>query len=344
MIDFPMRSLLLTILLLLSLPQASLAIDEFGDIKVIREIPVSEFEVKSAYRRCRADSCEQVPVGEPQDLGSFMTYLTTRDRHLSKGPPLPSIRKGALSIGLEIRGRDKTDLPALSRSQILDYIEKNYLTIQTRIRKDLLDRKLYYHHRPVAATCSYFGSRLTQKFEPLVAITTRDIRSLGVFVDPQVNLVKAEHLRTIVLLFPCQLLDPTTNRTNDDYEWVIIRGVETNGGAALEPHVFVSKDSRARLVHLRSFTYPKRGIECGVLASIAITSYDRTGIFPTEAATRTYRVATRDEYTWQQLETYSNETFDAGINVRLSSVLDDIIAGKITAAPPALETSKAEDE
>jgi hypothetical protein len=314
--------------------------DEFEDVKLIRELPISDYEVKSAYRQSRTENCEQVPDNEPLELNQAKSVLSTRDRHLAKGPPLPSMRKSVLSIGLQIRGTDRNDLPTLSRSRILDYLDKHYLNLQARVRKDLLDRKPYYHHRPLAATCNYLGSKLTQKFEGLVAITTKNIRSLGDYVEPEVGLIKAEHLRTIVLLFPCELIDPTTNKAVDQFEWVFVRGVPTKKEDGLDSHVFVSKNKRDRLVYLRPYATPSSPRDCGVLGNIVITNYDRTGIFPQEAATRSFRIATRNEYTWQKLEDYSQQQFGKDLSIRLNQVLDAIIEGKIepdTAEPFAEE-------
>src|SRR5690606_30138518 len=108
---------------------------------------------------------------EPIELSSPARYLTERDRK-QKNPPLPASRTGFLSIGLELPDSDKASLPTLSRSQIIDYLDSHYMLLEARVRRDLLDRKPYYHHRPIAVTARYTGPKVTQAFEPLVAQTT----------------------------------------------------------------------------------------------------------------------------------------------------------------------------
>ncbi len=73
------------------------------------------------------------------------------------------------------------------------------------MRKDLLDRKLYFHHRPIAATAQYRGSRVSHAFEPIVSQSIRDFHGIGLFVE-ETRILKAEKLRTLVLIFKNNVL------------------------------------------------------------------------------------------------------------------------------------------
>ena len=57
--------------------------EKFKNIKILRVIPSSEAEVRTAHEGSRAYACEIVPSGEPIELKDYRKYLTVGD---SKGP------------------------------------------------------------------------------------------------------------------------------------------------------------------------------------------------------------------------------------------------------------------
>jgi hypothetical protein len=311
------------------LPRPATAIDEFSDLKRIGMLPQTAREVRSAYRTSSSDSCEPVPEGESLEIRSFTTYLTTRDRHLAKGPPLPSSRRSLLTVGLEIQSADQVGLPALSRGRILNYLKENHITIQVRMRKDLLDRKLYYHHRPVATTSNYLGSKLTKSFEPVVASTVRDFHGLGLFVPESVTLLKPEHLRTMVLLFRTELLTGTGG-SKEAYEYVFVRGVESNSPEGLEHRVFVTSAERTQVHLLQPFDRPLSVRQCSVVGKIAITRFDSSGIYPREAGTRSYSLDEQASLRWTSLDQFcETKGLQGGAAANLTQALDAIISGEL---------------
>ncbi len=293
---------------------------------------MTESEVRQAFERAKADACEVIGEGEPLEINSPIRFLTNRDRNLER-PPLPASRTGLLSIGLELADADKAELPVLSRSQVLDYLDSNYVLLQARVRKDLLDRKLYYHHRPIAVTARYTGTKVSQPFEPLVAQTTRNIRSLGVFVDPNIRPTKPQHLRTLVMIYYNEMMRPSAfasqTRKVEQYEWVFVRGVETESGEALQPHVFVTEENRTKLTYLRGFQMPSRVSQCDVIGKIAITGFDRTGIFPESYLTRSYRLHERRRYDWSDLEEKCVQMHGDGMESQLNQMLDSLISDSV---------------
>lgn len=300
--------------------------DEFGDIKIIRAIPLSESEIRSAYLAAKADACEQVGEGLPLEMTSFTPYLTPKDKLDSTRRPLSATRRGFMSIGIKV---EETGLPLLSKSKILDYVDRNFVTLQARIRKDLLDRELYYHHRPIAVTCQYAGSKLTKSFEPVVAQTASNIRSLGVFAETDKRPLKAEYLRTIVLAFRYEK-SGRSGRTNEDFELAIIRGKESADGLTLTPHVFVTLDNRTRLTYIKPFNYPKQLLGCSITGSVRITEFDSTtGLYPKKSVTQSYVVASSADYDRSKLEEYCQKSFEQPMATSLVQLLDDIIDGKV---------------
>lgn len=112
-------------------------------------------------------------------------------------------------MGLEFESSDRAALPKVSGAIIEDYLNKHCVLVQGRVRRDLLDRRLYFHHRPLVVTAKYRGSRLTEPFEPLVADKIREFHGIGRFV-PETRILRAEQLRTLVLIFKNEILQPSS--------------------------------------------------------------------------------------------------------------------------------------
>lgn len=320
-------------LIFLILPRAS-AIDEFGDIVKISELPTTSREVSAAFRRARGEACEIIPKGESIEIQSFRSTLTLRDAaRAKKQRVIPASRRSALSVGLKIAAADRQDLPIVSRGTIIDYLETNYVDIQVRIRKDLLDRKLYYHHRPLAVTAQFRGSKLSQSFEPIVSGSIREFHSLGVFAESGKRFYDPEELRTVVLLFRTPMLRAGTKLKEDVYEFAFIHGVANEDGTDLEPHVFVTTDDRTRLNYLaRKSRRPTSPNACSIAGSIAVTDFDSSGIYPRESATRSYRLDARLSLPMSELDTFCDaEKLEGGFGENVPVVLQAIIDRKITA-------------
>lgn len=304
------------------------AIDEFKDLRLISELPKTKTEIAAAFKRSGGNRCELIPSGMPVEVNSYMSYLTDRDRREAKGRPIPSKRKNLFSVGLEFESRDKLALPRLSRSAILDYVDSHCVQIQARIRRDLLDRKLYYHHRPLALTKKYRGVRLTQDFEPVVAGTVKDFHGIGLFNSQKSRFLKPEMLRTLVLLFKTELL--TGVRSREAYEFVFVHGVEKAG--ELEPHIFVTTGDRAKLSYLRSSSSsPGSARTTSILGRIRVTDFDGTGLYPKESAIRSYRLKSSQEFEWNVLDEAADEKgLKGGFSANVDTVLAAIVAGELS--------------
>lgn len=306
--------------------------DDFADLKTIRVLPITEQQVKFAFDRSLADACEQLPASQPLEMRSFTQFLTDRDRRAGKGAKLPSTRQSVLSVGLEIAPSDRATLPKLSGGKIREYLETNCVLVQVRLRKDTLDRKLYFHHRPLAATAQFRGSRISQSFQPIVSGAIRDFHSIGLFVE-EGKPIKAEELRTLVLVFRNNVLTSTTStRTSEEYEYGFVRGREGRLPDRLEYHLFVTTDGRQNLHYMTPFIHPTRPAQCSILGSVAITDYDSTGLYPKESATRSFRLSKRATFTPEQISAFcEKESLEGGIHSNLTKVLDAAIDGKLAA-------------
>lgn len=326
-------ALMIAISTLLATPAA--AIDEFADIVMIDNLPVGDRAVSTAFRRSRGEACEIIPKGESLEINSFRSTLTARDVARAKKQRLiPASRRSAFSVGLEIEASDRAEMPIISRGSIVDYLEENYVDIQTRVRKDLLDRKLYFHHRPLAVTAQYRGSKLTQPFEPVVSTSIRDFHSLGLFAQPGKRFYDPEELRTIVLLFRTPMLRPGTRLQEDVFEFVFIHGTTDETGTDLTPHVFITTEGRTQLSYLRELTRkPLRPASCDILGKIVITDFDSSGIYPRKSATKSYRLASQQTLPIDDLDAFCNtKSLTGGFSQNVPAVLNAIIAEELPTA------------
>ncbi len=314
-------------LLINPIPPMASAIDDFADLEQISELPSSERELQLVFRTSRSQACEIVPGGEPLEIRSFTPFLTEKDRRSRNARPLPASRRNLMTVGLEFARSDRADLPLLSRGEIAGYVDEHYVSIQARVRRDLLDRKLYYHHRPIAVTGKYRGARLSQDFEPLVMNTVRDFHGLGLWVPNGKRRVHAEDLRTMVMVFRTPKL--VGSRVTDIYELVFVRGRE-GSDTELEGHVFVTTDSRTKLNYLRSAGIPSSTRATSITGRIAITEFDSSGLYPRESATRDYSLSLRKEFPVSELNEFCRaKQLQGGYGDNLSRVLDAIIDGEL---------------
>ena len=310
--------------------------DEFDDVKTISRLPATAREVEAAHARSRADACEQIPAGEPETVHSFTPYLTPRDSvDVSRTPrerPRASSRHAAFTVGIEIDSRDRSALPALSRGQIVDYVDEHFVSIQVRIRRDLLDRELYFFHRPIALTFAYRGSRLSQKFEPLIADRIAEFHGLGIFVskEEETRIRKPEQYRTMVMLFRDRMLTGAGRAAADSYEFALIRGREGAEEDELERHVFVTTQERKTLNYLQPAASPKRSRDCSILGRAVVTDFDGTGLYPTASATRSFRLQSRQSISASALDAFCDEKglsggFVENVNVVLDAIIDGLL-------------------
>lgn len=311
------------------------AFDEFGDIKTISRLPESQGEVERLFARTGSDACELLPKGEPVEVNGFLSTLTSRDRLSTKERSLPSGRRSLFSVGLQFESADRAALPALSGAQIASYIDEKFVAIQCRVRKDYLDRKLYYHHRPLALTTHYTGSKITDAFEPVVSHSVKDFHGIGLYVKDGGGVLKAEKLRTMVMIFKNRMLRGGSTKPIEQFEFAFVRGRDGKTPDSLQQHVFVTSNSRTQLNYLRPYAFPRSQNSVGILGRIAITKFDdSTGLYPVICATRSFRLNAGKSLPIATVNAFcSEQKLTGGLANNLDTVLDAIIDGKLVVAP-----------
>lgn len=303
--------------------------DEYSDVQTLTRLPKTDREISAVFAATDRQSCEQLPKGEPLEVRTMTAALTMRDRLLTKTQAKPSSRVSVFSVGLEIDASDRADLPMLSGGKITEYLNENCVLIQARMRKDLLTRKLYYYHRPLAVTAAYRGARMSLQFEDVVAANIRQFHGVGLFIEDKKK-ISAEQLRTLVLTFRNNVMKPGSLRADEQYEYVFVRGRESKIPDRLEHHVFVTAEDRQVLYYVSPYAQPTRPNRCSILGRIAITDYDPTGVYPKESATRSYKIDSRAKFLMADIDKYcADNQLEGGIHLNLTKVLDAIIDRKI---------------
>ncbi|MFK7736413.1 MAG: hypothetical protein AB8B50_10310 [Pirellulaceae bacterium] len=321
------RTPLLFLLGMIAYCNSTVAADEFSDLKTLARIPLSDWEVKAAFRESKRSICEVVSQGEPVEIRSYTSILTNLDRRKAKSKLFPSSRRTALSVGLEFESDDRADLPSLSRGQITSFVDGHYLSIQTRIRRDLLDREPFYFHRPIGVLARYRGSRVSQTFEPILRATVNDFHGLGLFVPEGGDAKDPKSLRTLVLLFRTDLM--VGRLATESLECAFILGRKDRITGSLEPHVFVTTEDRTQLHYLRDGRKPITKSQASILGRAVITDFDSSGLVPKESATRSFRLRKRTSFSMSELDAACESAGKSGGVARnLTFVLNALADGK----------------
>jgi len=316
----------------------------------IRRVPVGDSEIESAWMQASSDACEFIPPNEPFEISRPIPFLTNNDRRqAARRRPIPAIRQHVLSVGLQMSRQEEQSLPALGRSSITDYIHRHYVTIQARIQHEPVSGLVYLHHRPLAATMQFSGSRLTQEFTETVGKSMHDFRGLGIWLNPDEE-VRPENLRTLVLAhrYMASQLGVTQTRAKPVYELMFIRARSRNENARrghrtrtsssnefkddstgdLQLHTFVTTKGRRLLHHIASDTSLHSSQQCGINAMIEFTAFAH-GAYPTESVVVDIPVRSSATFSKEKLDRFAQQQGWTGGFEHLSQLLDAIINREI---------------
>ncbi|HEX4131142.1 MAG TPA: hypothetical protein VHZ24_13970 [Pirellulales bacterium] len=329
---------LLSASFLLAACDARLALTDWTPppVKLLRFVPRTESELAAAFSQASGNACEQIDTDEPLEITSFMPFLSSRAVE-SGGLPIPTSRRHVLSVGLDMQQRDQNNLPTLSRSLILDYLDEHYVSVQVQVQRDLETRELYLHHRPMALVARYRGPKLTQEFNEIVSAAVRDMRSLGLLTKSRTGLTPAS-LRTLVIVHKNNLFDDQLGlgsaRSHPSYELAFVRARATDDRKeSLELHAFATTEQRRQWHYLRPCFPPARPTDCSIRGSIVFTEFKYANLYPSASVTRRTTVKAKTSFTRGDLDRYLTSQGIAGdVFDNVNEVLDAMIDGKITSS------------
>ncbi len=326
----------------LSLPAAEARVAPPPGIKTFSRMPKSATEVASAHLNARNEGIEFLGKGEPLQLSSYLKALNPREarereRDRNKSPlTIISTRSFVLSVGIEVDAADQRNLPALSKTTILDYLGKHYVSLQARIHKDSKGH-IYLHHRPLVATAKFGGSKITEDFAEGVVASVRDMHSLGLFVPDGVDPIP-ENLRTVVLVHKHTALEK--GRPETRYEFVFIRGRVNSLAGRLDTHCFTTSEERTKLHYLKPAKVPLRYNDCSLKGQVVFTRFTGGDLIPAESAVRSQSISDQSEFEISELDkaVRSQLKLSGDTLSNLNETLDAIIDGRIKASKTKLSS------
>jgi hypothetical protein len=317
----------------LALATQALADSPLSALKTLSILPRTESEIATAHERSRGQACEHLGAGEALEISSFIPEFVG-DRFSGQGElPVPTSRRAAFSVGTDMDDADQSDLPLLTRGKILEYLDTHYVCVDIRVQRDLDSGEFYLHHRPLAATATFAGARLTKEFTDLVSDSVQNMRSLGLLVSGGAK-ETPETYRTLVMVHKSMMSTTQTGKAAEKgkpiYEFIFVQG-RPNGKEGLELHAFATTQERRRLNYLRPFNFPKRPQDCAIRGTIRFTDYKVANLLPAESITRRTTVKSQASFAWEDLNAYAAaQGWRGGAYDHLAKVLDAIIDRKLS--------------
>ncbi len=303
-------------------------------IKTVRVLPVTDSELAAAHEQARGEACEPIPGGESREITNFAPYLTQRDyREFGDGKVSAlSTRQHIFSVGFDMLEYDRRQLPRLSGGIIKRYLDVQFVSLQTRVQKDLVSEVLHLHHRPLAAVASFRQRRLTQEPTETLGRSLQNYRGLGLFLADGMPAVP-ENLRTLVLLHKSEKdAGVGSSSTTMKYEFVFVRALDDHDGgpARLKCHTFATSDERTLLHYLQPGADPSRPESCSVKTMLHFTEYADHGLRPVASVSRGSIFNDQAKYTMESLNLYAqSQGWEGSAIDNLTKTLDAIIDGKI---------------
>lgn len=323
--------------------------------KVLRQAPRSEAEMAAAFAASK-DACVQVPAGDPLELAEFSgeTFYDVTLR--VDGQPqrqqrrFEFTRRGVLSFGSAILPEDQQQLPSLSKPRILRRVEGDYVVLQVRLHRDNASGAVYLYHRPLAAVGSFGQPGLAQEFAPVMEDSVRQVRGLGLFVDPDRRHVEEDDLRTLVAVsqslmvvdgppqdVPANVAETAATRVGGfdvapAYRLIFVRARAV--GDQFRLHTFVTSKEADTLAYLPAYQSPSRPDDCTVTSEIVFTGYTAAKQSPIAKASRTMTVHDQARYSIADLDAWiAEQGLSGGAFAHLTLALDAIIDGRVGSSP-----------
>ncbi|MCA9102462.1 MAG: hypothetical protein KDA63_14975 [Planctomycetales bacterium] len=337
---FPRRLLQAALVATLGLGSA-VAWGDTWPVRVIREVPLTTEAIAAAHAQSK-NACHQVAVGDPMQIADFAgeavyTVPVKKDGKVTSVKlPFRYSRLGVLTFGMQLQPSDQARLPAVSKSEILDRIASNYISIQVRVQRDAETGAVYLHYQPFAAVGMYQNPGKTDEFQPLMEDSVRDVRSLGLFF-PDGSKPSAEAFRTLVAVSKSTVAvdgsspDDPDPATETEYELIFVRA--RIDGDDVQLHSFTTGNDRTVLRYLPPYVDPATADDCNVTSTIFFTEYTAAKQSPSAKVNRSTVVNSQANFTMEQLNAFAAEQgWQGDAMANLTATLDAIIDGKIKPA------------
>ncbi len=334
------------------------------DTRYIESLPVSSIELEAVFRNRKADRCEKVLPGD------LLLNLENKPakQELKRPQSLQSLttRRQVMSLSLSVGQDDQKFLPKLSKSQILRFLDTNWLSLQARFFLNPETNHWHLHYRPVAAQGNFADSHRAQNYEPSIERTIEDIRGLGVYTrasskteeaiaDKSVSVNQVPNSKsaldattlqgvvkkpmvekqTAAWLFRFDQQQAGDSIPTKEYEFIFVHIVPNkNSQPNADPwqtHLFCTTNQRQTLHYFPPELIekaPREGEESNLQAGVHFTRYGSAGLAPSHSVTRSIAINSLKKYSIVELvKSLEDQNFRGDWQSKVPELLDIIIEG-----------------
>lgn len=319
--------------------------------KLLQRVPRTEADMAEAFAASK-DGCVQVPAGDPLQapelaLETFYDVtLPVEGRMEKQKRRFEFARLGVLSFGSHLLPEDEAGLPVLSKQRIVRRVAGDYVALQARLHRDAESGSVYLYHKPFAAVGSFGQTESAGEFAPVMEDSVRQVRGLGLFLDPDRKQVEADDLRTLVIVSQTLMVPQAAPAEGEQpaagapgpaldlgalrpsYRLIFVRAREKGDG--FELHSFVTSPDGKLWAYLPPYEEPAAPDDCTVTSDIVFTGYTAAKQSPTGKASRSLEVHPRARYAVAALDAWlAGEGRAGGALDHLTLALDAVIDGRV---------------
>lgn len=292
----------------------------------IHIIPTTKAQLNAVFDRAGTFRPSILPAGNPLELTSFTPRLIQRGS-AGKGATtsIPTLRRHAFSLGLAVSKEDQRELPVISRSTIVNYLNDHFISVQVQIAKDPVTRELYLLPYPVAGTARFRGASVTQHTEPAVLSSIKNFRCLGLFLRPDEK-PTPESLRTLVFVYRYRTTLGADRNDEPITHYNILFVRAKRHGDQLRLHTFITEKNQTVLHYLGAAQRPRSFSECSIQTNVYFNEYSHASLVPVNGIVRSSRLRSRKHFGVDQLEEYArSQQWEGGMWQNVTKILDAMI-------------------
>jgi hypothetical protein len=306
---------------------------------VIRTLPRTAAEVAAVHDKNEANACQPVPANEPLEIADFKHRVSYQLQSGDAGKPVQRVlefevsRRTVVTAGAAMDSADQNNLPLISGGKILSCVNDFYIGAQVRVHREGASGEPHLFHRPFGYIGAYKDPRRTQDYVDIVRNSVREIRSIGLYVKPGID-VTAETLRTLVLVNRNLVADAGTGTVLPNYEMFFVRArPDPDKPGDLLLHAFVTTKQRSLVHQLRQHQTPKTVDDCDIKSTIFFTDFGFGKLMPTGRASRRSVINHATTFSMAELDAYAqSQGWEGDALANLTETLDALIDGKLKPA------------
>lgn len=304
-----------------------------NEVTMIDRLPIKESTVRRAYRDAEPRACRMLIAGasvSPPRSSSQIGNVGTFGR------------MSAMTIGLELDADGRSKLPVVIRGQVDNYLAKHRLSIQPVLYHDN-QGQLYFGTDCQAAFFKLSSPGITVKAEPMIEMSVRRFRALGVVGSGSVAGSEAVSLnsvgvlgRTLAMSFQFEKAESTTAFASDRSRFATeLMLLHIPAGSTVdnpEVQLFITSDDRKTLHRLNTRGERLNSPMPTISAKVRFEKTILMGMYPSDPVVTGMRYRSEGVVSMDVIDRMTSETKSedgSTKNLSVTEVLDQfgIISG-----------------